>query len=278
MIASSTAKAAAPTYAQVMQARGDAQAAKAEQKRVVSENVAEALNSQRMEGPERTKRAARAKLIEVAKKLQLLRKLFAYNPKEMARALTQVMKELRAAVKAYKDAGGQELGFANDAAKAAVANDDAPKSDEAAKADDDAPADADAKAAQTDAAAQAQPPSQDEQAEDKAAQGDPQPQQTPAQGSAIYDAVVGKMRKSIGEDGLEFVRMVRDMVNGALGIRDMLEAARAQYKAKKPDKETDKIFEGADQEMKALSKDLDDMARDIHNAVPDAGMKLSMDA
>jgi hypothetical protein len=261
MISNRALAAPAPTYAQTMQARDAAKAAKAEEKRVVAQNVAEGLNSARMDAPERAKRDAKAKLIEIAKRVQLLKKLFAGNPKEMARALTQVFKELRAAVKAYKDAGGQELGFAGEAAKGAVANDAAAKTDETSpEAErDEAPVEAEATPAES---------------EEKA----PEPEQPAAAVSAVYDAVVGKIRKSIGEDGLDFVKMVRQLVNGANGLRDILEAARAQAKGKKPDKDTDEAFEDADEQIKALAEDLDRMERDIRNAVPEAGMKLSMDA
>ncbi len=259
MISNRAPSAPAPTYAQAMQARDAAKAAKAEEKRSVAQNVAEALNSARMEAPERAKRDAKARLIEIAKRLQLLKKLFAGNAKEMAHALTQVFKELRTAVKAYKDAGGAELGLAGEAAKGAVANDAAPRTDdaEAKREDGEAPAEA-----------QTQEPARQEA----------DVQRTVAEGSAVYDAVVGKMRKSIGEDGLDFIRTVRQMVDGANGIRAMLEAARTQAKGKKPDKDTDEAFEDADKEMKALADDMAKMERDIRNAVPEAGMKLSMDA
>ena len=42
-------------------------------------------------------------------------------------------------------------------------------------------------------------------AADDAAPAEAEPQLIPAQGSAVYDAVVGKLRKAIGEDGLDFV-------------------------------------------------------------------------
>ena len=266
MIASRAAPAAAPTYAQAMQARDAARAAKAEERRAVSENVAEAMRTARFDAPERAKRDAKAKLIDIAKRLQMLRKLFAGNPKEMARALAQVFKELRAAVKAYKDAGGQEFGLAGEAARGAIANDAPPKPEEAgadADAADDAPQPADREAADAEAAA----------SEEDAA-----PTATAAQGSAIYDAVVSRMRQSIGEDGLDFIRMVRQLVNGANGIRALLEGARTEAKARKPDKETDEAFEDADKAMKALGDDLSKMEREIRDAAPEAGMKLSMDA
>lgn len=256
MISSRAASAPAQTYAQLMQKREASQAAKAEEKRRVAQNVAEAMNSSRMDAPERAKRDAKAKLVEIGKRLQLLRKLFAGNPKEMARALTQVFKELRAAVKAYKDAGGAELGLAGEAARSAVAN-DAPKTDEATAEDGETPPEAQNQ----------EPPPQEALA-----------QPTPTQGSAVYDAVVGKMRKSIGEDGLDFIRTVRQLVNGANGVRDMLEAARTQAKGGKSDKDTDEAFEDADKEMKALADDMAKMEREIRNAAPEAGMKLSMDA
>jgi hypothetical protein len=259
MISSRGASALAPTYAQLMQKREASQAAKAEEKRVVAQNVAEAMSSSRLDAPERAKRDAKARLVEIGKRLQLLRKLFAGNPKEMARALTQVFKELRAAVKAYKDAGGAELGLAGEAARSAVTNDAALKAGDVA---------AEAKAREAQSEAQNQAP-QTQEAE---------VQPPPSQASAVYDAVVGAMRKSIGEDGLDFIKTVRQLVNGANGIRDMLEAARTQAKARKPDKDTDEAFEDADKEMKALADDMAKMEREIRNAAPEAGMKLSMDA
>ena len=267
MISNRAASAPAPTYAQVLKTREASHAAKSEEKRRVAQNVAEAMSSSRMDAPERAKRDAKAKLVEIGKRLQLLRKLFAGNPKEMARALTQVFKELRAAVKAYKDAGGAELGVAGEAARSAVANDVAPETEKGEAAD------ADAAAGEVPAGAEAVEPDVSNSPEDA----DPAPT-TPAQGSALYDAVVGKMRKSIGEDGLDFIKTVRQLVNGANGIRDMLEAARTQAKGKKPDKDTDEAFEDADKEMKALADDLAKMEREIRNAAPEAGMKLSMDA
>ena len=261
MIANRGASLPAPTYAQLLQKREASQAAKAEEKRRVAQNVAEAMNSARMDAPERAKQAAKAKVIEIAKRLQLLKKLFAGNPKDMARALTQVFKELRAAVKAYKDAGGAELGYSGEAARTAVANDDAPKTDEEGDTPAEDAGSAEAPADEADASVEAEPPAQ-----------------TAAQGSAIYDAVMSKMRKAIGEDGLDFIKMVRDLVNGATGIRPMLEAARTQAKAKKPDKDTDEAFEDADKEMKALADDMAKMEREIRNAAPEAGMTLSKDA
>ena len=94
-------------------------------------------------------------------------------------------------------------------------------------------------------------------------------------GPSIYDAAVAAVRKSVGEDGLEFVKAVREMSNA---ISDLLEGARGQAKARKPDKDTDKAFEDADKELHGLRDDMAAMERDIRQAVPDAGMKVSVAA
>ena len=268
-ISSPAASTAAPTYAQALRARQDAQAAKADEKRAVAENVFEAMSSRRMDAPQRAKQQAKAKLIEIVKRLQILKKLFAGDPKEMARALKAIFKELRAAVKAYKDAGGEEFAMTGEAARSAVANDAAPS---AQAASDDADT-ADAEEADTPAPVEDAAPVEAEVQETPPQEAPPQ--QTAQQGSAIYDAVAGKMRKAIGEDGLDFIKMVRSVIKAVV---DVLEGSRIQDKGRKRDKDTDKAFEEAGKELRDLNKDLEDMARDIRRAAPDAGMKLSMDA
>lgn len=241
-------------YVQDMRARQAAKLVADQRKAEIDKGATAALSSPRINGAESAKQQAKAKLQQIGERLKILRKLFAGNPKEMAKALAQVFKELKAAVKAYKDAGGREMGLSNDLAASAMQTKDP---EEPAGQDAEASASGDADAVQS---------------EDKTADEAPEGATvTPQQGSALYAAVATEVRERVGEDGLDFAKMVRGMANK---ISELLETARTQARARKPDKDTDKAFEDADKELKSLRDDLADMERDIHMAAPTAGMKL----
>lgn len=103
----------------------------------------------------------------------------------------------------------------------------------------------------------------------------PAGEEKPQPGSALYEAVAGEARKTIAEDGLDFAKSVRELAGE---IKKLLDAARNQAKARKPDKDTDEAVKEADEALKELHESLDDMEHDIHDAVPMAGMRLSVEA
>ena len=219
----------------------------------VKGGAARVLASSTMSGAAWAKSQARAKVQQIVERLKLLRKLYAYDPKKMAQALAQVFKELKAAVKAYGKAGGDELDMAGGAASGVVAapsqtssSGTSPGQDQAAPAADTADA---ADAAPTAPAA--------------------------APDHALYDAVVGEARKSIGEDGLDFIKTVRGLTNQ---ISDLLETARTQAHAKKPDKAMTAAFDDADKALGDLRQEMAGVEQDIHVAVPAAGMRISVAA
>lgn len=241
------AAAAAPeralSYTEIKKRQEAAQALAAERKRKVEIGALEARSSPRMEATSRIKAAARDKLISIRERIEILKKLYGANPKEMARALAQVFKELKEAVKAYKDAGGQEMAMAGESARVVLASD----------------------AAEETAAAE------DGQAGEKV-----QAEDAPAKtGAGLYDEMVRTLREDIGRDGLDFTRQVRGLIDK---IKELLEASRGQAMIRKPDKDTDAAFEAADKALKELGEALDDMDKDIMRAVPAAGMMVSLAA
>jgi predicted translin family RNA/ssDNA-binding protein len=253
-----------PAYvltAQTLQTRQDAKSLTAARALDTARDASRSLTSGRFKASEHAKQQARAKVEELAKRVNILKKMFAANPREMARALAQVFKELKAAVKAYKAATGDELKLTGEVAGAAAgapAPTTAPAVSEAGK----------------DSAAQedGQGNGEGDGAELATTEGPPA---APPPGAEAYKAVVGEMRKMIGEDGLEFIKLVRDFTNK---LKELLEAARGQAAVKPKSKETDEQFEEADKALKDLKEDMEDMERDIRQAVPDAGMKLSVAA
>jgi hypothetical protein len=84
----------------------------------VQTDAFKAFEAPQMKSAETSKSNVRQKLQAIAKRLQILKKLFAGNPKETAKALAQVFKELKAALKEYKAATDKELGGSDAAVSA----------------------------------------------------------------------------------------------------------------------------------------------------------------
>ena len=216
-------------------------------KAAVASGAARALGAPILKSSDQAKAQAKAKVQQIVERLKILRKLFAFDPKRMAQALAEAFKELKSAVKAYAKAGGDALGAAGDAAGSG-----APPAPAPASAGEDGQAEGDD--AKTEAAA---------------------PTPSAANDYALGGAVTGEVRKAIGEDGLDFIKQVRALSND---LKDLLEAARTQARARKPDKETGKALEDADTSLGDLRQEMSAMEQDIHDAVPAAGLRLSMEA
>ena len=243
----------------------------------VSADAAKVRSSPRFEASETRKSQARAKLHQVREWLKIVRKLYAENPKAMARALAQAFKELKAAVQSFKDAGGQEMGSSGDAVGAVLTSAAKDKAGEvkADKAATAAPGDREPVAA-GDGSGDAGPGSGGDEAAPGAG---PAPEaeavRAAFEGRSLYDAVVSEVRRQLGEDGLEFLKEVREMVRD---IGRLLETAKGQAAIRRPDKDTEKAFEETDEARKELNALMDDMEGEIRRDAPTAGMRLSIAA
>jgi Skp family chaperone for outer membrane proteins len=269
--------AATADYARELRARAALKQAEEARRAEVSADAAKVRSSPRFEASETRKAQARAKLQQVREWLKIVRKLYAENPKAMARALAQAFKELKAAVQSFKDAGGQDMGSSGDAV-GAVLRSTAKDKTEDLKADKAATADAgdDGAVAAGDAPGDAGPDS----GEDKAApRADPAPEaeavRAAFEGRSLYDAVVSEVRRQLGEDGLAFLKEVREMVRD---IGRLLETAKGQAAIRRPDKDTEKAFEETDEARKELDALMADMEGEIRRDAPTAGMRLSIAA
>lgn len=269
--------AATADYARELRARAALKQAEEARRSEVSADAAKVRSSPRFEASETRKSQARAKLQQVREWLKIVRKLYAENPKAMARALAQAFKELKAAVQSFKDAGGQEMGSSGDAVGAVLtsaAKDKAGdvKADKAATAD---PGDKEPVAA-GDGSGDAGPGSGEDEAAPRVG---PVPEaeavRAAFEGRSLYDAVVTEVRRQLGEDGLEFLKEVREMVRD---IGRLLETARGQAAIRRPDKDTEKAFEETDEARKELNALMDDMEGEIRRDAPTAGMRLSIAA
>ena len=269
--------AATADYARELRARAALKQAEEARRSEVSADVAKVRASPRFEASESRKSQARAKLQQVREWLKIVRKLYAENPKAMARALAQAFKELKAAVQSFKDAGGQEMGASGDAVGAVLTsaakdkseNADADKAAAAGVGDDQTVATAD------ETRDAGQDPEDGEAAPDAGSAPEAEAVRAAFEGRSLYDAVVGEVRKQLGEDGLQFLKEVREMV-GEIG--KLLETARGQAAIRRPDKDTEKAFEETDEALKELHDLMDEMEGEIRQDAPTAGMRLSIAA
>jgi hypothetical protein len=225
----------------------------------VSEAATRARSGPGMAASESRKQQAKAKLQQVREWLKIVRKLYAQNPAGMAKTLAQVFKDLKAAVAAYRDAGGQAMG----ASGAAVAM---PPPPPPTAGDDKAAGGAEGEESEAAATAGVDAGTKTGAAE---------PATKPSEGASLYSAVVEEVRKQLGEDGLDFLKEVRGMVDD---IRKLLEAARGQAAIRRRDKDTDEAFEAADKALKDLNETMNDMERQIRHDAPSAGMTFSVAA
>ena len=231
------------------------------------------------------------------KRLQVLQKLFASNPKGMAQALTQIFKELRAALKAYKAATGQEFAGADAAAAEAVApaapsdvsssgTSSTASATPATPAATDQPPATDATSAAPDPATQAatpdastttsapDPSSTAPATTDDAAAATDTP--TAKAATASYAEVDQALREAIGTDGLRFLATLQGLLKAI--DQKMETPAKIQHAVQKPDKDTDQAFKDMDDARKALDQDMSDMRDDISAGAPTLGLKVSVAA
>ncbi|MBS0408632.1 MAG: hypothetical protein JSR86_01865 [Proteobacteria bacterium] len=229
-----------------------AKAASARQKATVDAAVGQARGSARFAPSDTWKQMAKAKVQELIERVRILKKLYSGDPREMARMLAQVFKELKAAVKAYKDATGDELGMSGDVAAGALNAASAPPAGASGKTADP-PADGSKDAGAADAP------------NDSMAAG----------GASAYAQVTQEVREGLGQDALEFAKSVREL---ARSLSDLLETARGQARAARPSKETDKALEDAGKALSDLRQGLEGLERDVREAVPTLGLRISVAA
>lgn len=253
---SSAVRATAPAAPRVESRAALKQAAEAGAA-TVSEAATRVRSGPGMAASESRKQQAKAKLQQVREWLKIVRKLYAQNPAGMAKTLAQVFKDLKAAVAAYRDAGGQAMGASG--AAVAMPPPPPPTAGDHKSAGEGEDADV-AATAGVDAEAKA---------------GAAEPATKPSEGASLYAAVVQEVRKQLGEDGLDFLKEVRGMVDD---IRKLLEAARGQAAIRRRDKDTDEAFEAADKALKDLNETMNDMERQIRHDAPSAGMTFSVAA
>jgi hypothetical protein len=250
-------------------------AADARKSKVESE-AQKAFDTPVMKAADKEKDFIRQRIEGIKQRIKILQKMYSGNPKQMAHALAQVFKELKAALKDFKAATSKELGASAGAVDATLTA-GVPAEPAAAPKDESKKDDAD-KTAQTDGTevAQAATAPDTQTPENKSADpaADAQPQAKDS--TDMYASVTQKVREMAGADGLDFVKEVKGLVQW---IEDkLLTPARIQKTAQKPDKFTDNAFEDVEKTLKDLRHDMEDMERDIKQVVPGVGQNVDVAA
>ncbi|HVY87532.1 MAG TPA: hypothetical protein VG942_01595 [Hyphomonadaceae bacterium] len=258
------------------------------QKREVESDAMKVLDQPKMKADQDQRNYLRSKIQSIVERLKVLQKLFSNDGREMARAITQIFKELKAALKQYKELAGKELGGVDGMVSQVLAGvPSAPKDDDTAKAEDtnadDTSSDATVKTADAEAdaapATDAQTSASDNKTPTPTTDGDqPAPSAAAFDGdkTALYKAVDAKVRDMVGEDAMDFLKSVRGLVKTI--EEKFLAKARIQIAAMKPDKDLERVVKELNDSEKDLNKEMDDMDHDLKAAVPGLGMHLDVAA
>lgn len=240
----------------------------------VEDRLSEALKAMKRapdEQKQTTRNRARERVEAVREQLKIIKELYSQNPKEMAKALRHLVKELKSALKAYKDAGGDMTSIgasgltamasnASPAQAGAEATDlesssDDPKSDEAlAEAVDDTP-DTDSEPDAPDA------PSPASLAEEP----------SPRQARASIEALETRFGELKGDE--EFILSVDGLKRK---IKDLFETAKIQSAFLARDKTREGAFEALDEDLKALDEDVTEYQRDVQDELIATRLEIKM--
>jgi len=234
----------------------------------------EALKRAPEENRQATRNRARQRVEAVREQLKLIKELYAQNPKEMAKALRHLVKELKAALKAYKEAGGdmQAVGVAGLTVLAAAP---APSETRTAPTDDELSAETGSEQDETTASAEpdARTVTAEAEAEEAARSDDPMAglASAPEPARASLEDLEARLGELMGDEA--FVQSVDGLKRK---IKELFETARIQSAFLAHDKARDSAFETLDEALKALDEDVTDYTRDVQDELIAVRLEIKM--
>lgn len=234
----------------------------------------EAMKRAPEENRQATRNRARQRVEAVREQLKLIKELYAQNPKEMAKALRHLVKELKAALKAYKEAGGdmQAVGGAGLTALAAAP---APSETWTAPADDALSGETGSE--QDERTASAEPDATivaaEAEAEEAVRSNDPMAglASAPEPARASLDDLEARLGVLMGDEA--FVQSVDGLKRK---IKELFETARIQSAFLARDKARDSAFETLDEALKTLDEDVTEYARDVQDELITVRLQIKM--
>ncbi|UDF03685.1 hypothetical protein [Asticcacaulis sp. AND118] len=273
----STYAARASTAASVLDSlkalRAQNTAQKVEDKSAAQKQAAEDLRDLPKKTRDDVRARAKLKVTQLLERLKLIREMGQNDPKTMARMLASLMKELKAAVKAYASAGGNSMDVsafssAQTAASTPVSEDaqDSAKGEvEAAEAAEDA-----AKEAET--LEDAEPVEDTENTEETGEPALPSPAQTRAAAEAYVRTERSRAESEL-MDVHDFMKQVRAITRK---VKDMFETAKIQLAFQKVDKDTVEAFQSSGKDMEEVEDMLDAMDKALNDERAVFGPKAAL--
>lgn len=238
------------------------------QKAQAQKNAADTLNEMPKKTRDDARARAKAKVMQLVERLKIIKELGKSDPKIMAKMLANLMKELKAAVKDYAKAGGNDMDVSGFSAAQSTASQPAPDSDaetestaetETTEAAEEAAVSDDTDSVTEDTAAEATPTTETDAPSEATAPYIP----TPADIKGAAEAYVKTERQRAEGELMEvndFMKQVRGLVKV---VKDLFETAKIKLAFQKVDKDTVEAFKSSGKDMEEIDKVLQDLNKGL---------------
>ncbi|MCA1935634.1 MAG: hypothetical protein LDL37_09280 [Asticcacaulis sp.] len=238
------------------------------QKAQAQKNAADTLNEMPKKTRDDARARAKAKVMQLVERLKIIKELGKSDPKIMAKMLANLMKELKAAVKDYAKAGGNDMDVSGFSAAQSTASQPVPDSDaetestaetETTEAAEEAAVSDDTDSVTEDTAAEATPTTETDAPGEATAPYIP----TPADIKGAAEAYVKTERQRAEGELMEvndFMKQVRGLVKV---VKDLFETAKIKLAFQKVDKDTVEAFKSSGKDMEEIDKVLQDLNKGL---------------
>ncbi|WP_298333454.1 hypothetical protein [Asticcacaulis sp.] len=233
------------------------------QKAEAQKTAADTLNEMPKKTRDDARARAKAKVMQLVERLKIIKELGKSDPKIMAKMLANLMKELKAAVKDYAKAGGNDMDVSGFSAAQSAASQPVPDSDaeteSTAETETTEAAVSDTDPATEDTAAEATPPTETDAPDEATAPYIP----TPADIKGAAEAYVKTERQRAEGELMEvndFMKQVRGLVKV---VKDLFETAKIKLAFQKVDKDTVEAFKSSGKDMEEIDKVLQDLNKGL---------------
>ncbi|ADU11956.1 hypothetical protein [Asticcacaulis excentricus] len=232
------------------------------QKTEAQKTAAETLSEMPKKTRDDARARAKAKVMQLVERLKIIKELGKSDPKIMAKMLANLMKELKAAVKDYAKAGGNDMDMSGFSAAQSAASQPVPDSDaetQATEAAEETAVSDDEAFVVEDRAAEATPSAETDAPSEATVTYIP----TPADIKSAAEAYVKTERQRAEGELMEvndFMKQVRGLVKV---VKDLFETAKIKLAFQKVDKDTVEAFKSSGKDMEEIDKVLQDLNKGL---------------
>lgn len=232
------------------------------QKAQAQKTAADTLNEMPKKTRDDARARAKAKVMQLVERLKIIKELGKSDPKIMAKMLANLMKELKAAVKDYAKAGGNDMDVSGFSAAQSAASQPVPDSDtetQPTEAAEEVAVSEDTDSVTEDTAAEAEATTETDAPDEATAPYIPTP--TDIKGAA--EAYVKTERQRAEGELMEvndFMKQVRGLVKV---VKDLFETAKIKLAFQKVDKDTVEAFKSSGKDMEEIDKVLQDLNKGL---------------